>query len=233
MTWAAIVVAAGRGTRFGGPKQLVELAGVPMVAWSVRAFASMPEIAQIVIVTEEEWVEPMRGLAEKFAPNRGTIVVRGGASRQASVRCGIDALPAACDAVLVHDGARPLVRPDDVRAGMRAVRVGRGAVLAAPVVDTIKIVDPSTMLVKSTLDRRELWSAQTPQFAMRGDLERAHANAERSELEATDDVALLEAIGIEVTVVPAAAENFKVTHPHDVARAHALLRERLESPVSR
>lgn len=228
MMWGAIVVAAGRGMRFGGPKQFVELAGLPMVGWSLRTFEAMPEIADIAIVTEEEWLGPMRELARAIVPSHACTIVAGGPTRQASVLLGLRALPPRCNAVLIHDGARPLLRSADVRAAMREVRPGWGAVLATPVVDTIKIVDPATMLVQRTLNRGELWSAQTPQAAMRRDLERAHAHAERANVEATDDVALLEAIGIDVVAIAASAENFKVTHPHDVARAEALLRERLE-----
>ncbi len=223
MNWAAIIVAAGRGTRFGRPKQLVELRGRPMLAWSLAAFASMDEIAEIAIVTEPEWIDAMSILARNLASQQATTVVAGGPTRQASVRCGLAALGIECDAVLVHDGARPLVRPQDVRAGMREVRTGRAAVLAAPVVDTIKVVDPRTMLVRHTLDRAELWAAQTPQFAMRDEMIRAHEHAERAGLDATDDVALLEAIGVEVAIVPSSGENFKVTHPDDAARAEALL----------
>lgn len=224
MTWGAIVVAAGRGTRFGGPKQLIDLGGRPMLAWSLETFASMDEIGALVVVTEPQWLDAVGALLREIAPRCEHRVVRGGATRQASVRCGLDALPALCEAVFVHDGARPLVRAGDVRAGMQHVRAGRGAVLGAKVVDTIKVVDPQTMRVKTTLDRDELWAAQTPQFAMRGELLRAHEHAEREGLEATDDVALLEAIGVEVVVVPASAENFKVTHPGDVARAVVHLR---------
>jgi 2-C-methyl-D-erythritol 4-phosphate cytidylyltransferase len=219
MKWGAVVVAAGRGTRFGGPKQLIDLGGRPMLAWSLMTFASMEELAAIVVVTEPQWLDPVRALLDEIAPRCVHAVVRGGATRQASVRCGLDALPPSCDALFVHDGARPLVRADDVRAGMREVRSGRGAVLGARVVDTIKIVDPATMLVRATLNRDELWAAQTPQFALRDELARAHEHAERGAIEATDDVALLEAIGVDVVVVPASAENFKVTHPGDVARA--------------
>jgi 2-C-methyl-D-erythritol 4-phosphate cytidylyltransferase len=223
MNWGLVIVAAGRGTRFGRPKQLVDIGGRPMLAWSLQTFASMPEIASIVVVTESDWLEDVRTLCARLAPDRTVRVVEGGATRQASVRCGLDALLPSCDAVLIHDGARPLVRADDVRAGMREVRPGRGAVLAAPVIDTIKVVDPQTMLVRQTLERGELWAAQTPQFAMRDELVQAHDTAASEGLDATDDVALLEAIGVDVAVVPASGENFKITHPGDVARVQGFL----------
>jgi 2-C-methyl-D-erythritol 4-phosphate cytidylyltransferase len=229
--WGAVIVAAGRGTRFGGPKQFVEIAGLPMVGWSLRAFAAMPEIEEIAVATEPQWLERMRELAARVAPARPVSVVSGGASRQHSVLHGLRAIAASCDAVLVHDGARPLVKADDVRAGMREVHPGRGAVLAAPVVDTIKVVDAASMIVSKTLDRSQLWAAQTPQFATREDLLRAHAHAGGAGVDATDDVALLEAIGVEVVVVPAGSENFKVTHLQDVTRAETVIRAR-EKQVS-
>lgn len=223
MTWGCVIVAAGRGTRLGAPKQFIELAGLPMVGWSLRTFAGMDAIEEVVIVTEPMWLDRMRELARTIAGNRRCVVVEGGPTRQASVSNGLAALSRACDAVLIHDGARPLVAARDVLAGMREVRPGRGALLASPIVDTVKVVDEVTHRVKATLDRSELWGAQTPQFANRADLERAHETALRTGMEATDDVALLEAIGVEVVVVPASAENFKITLPDDLARAEALL----------
>jgi 2-C-methyl-D-erythritol 4-phosphate cytidylyltransferase len=223
MNWGAVVVAAGRGTRFGRPKQLIEIGGRPMLAWSLQTFAAMPEIASLVVVTERDWLDDVRALTARVITDRNVRVVVGGATRQASVRCGLDALSSNCEAVLIHDGARPLIRADDVRAGMDEVRPGRAAVLAAPVVDTIKVVDPQTRLVQRTLERSELWAAQTPQFAMRDELLRAHDAAAAIGLQATDDVALLEAIGIDVVVVPVSGENFKVTHPGDIARAQGFL----------
>ena len=228
MIWAALIVAAGRGTRFGRPKQFVEVAGLPLVGWSLRTFGTMPEIAEIAIATEEEWIEPMRTLAVQLAPHHAVTVVGGGATRQQSVHRALTSLSTNANAVFVHDGARPLVRAHDVREGMSAVARGRAAVLAAPVVDTIKRVDPATMTVRETLARGELWAAQTPQFAMRNDLLRAHAQAQKAGIDATDDVALLEALGIDVAVVASTSENFKVTNPEDVLRAQTLLRERLE-----
>lgn len=226
MKWAAVIVAAGSGRRFGGPKQLVDVAGLPMAAWSIRAFAAMPEVADVVVATEPESIEPMRELLRRFAHARESRVVRGGATRQGSVREGLGAICEDCDGVLIHDGARPLVLEGDVRAGIREVRAGRASVLAAPVVDTIKSVDPVSRRVIATLDRATLWAAQTPQFATVADLRTAHERARLAGLEATDDTALLEAIGVEVIAVPATGENFKVTLPEDVARAAAILRRR-------
>lgn len=222
MRWAAVIVAAGRGTRFGGPKQLVEIAGLPMVAWSVRTFSAMDEIGEIVVATEAESIAPMRDLFATLVPS-GVRVVRGGATRQQSVAAGLDAVGPECEGVLVHDGARPLVLADDVRAGMQTVRPGRAALLAAPIVDTVKRVKAGSFRVAETIDRATLWAAQTPQFAFALDLRAAHERARREGVDATDDAALLEANGVEVVVVPASGENFKVTLAQDVARAEALL----------
>ncbi|MDQ2992618.1 MAG: 2-C-methyl-D-erythritol 4-phosphate cytidylyltransferase [Candidatus Eremiobacteraeota bacterium] len=227
MSWAAAIVAAGRGTRLGRPKQLIDVAGIPLAGWAMRSLATMPEIVDVVIVTDPEFIDAMRELAQQIFGARSLRVVIGGATRQASVKCALDVLPARCTHVLVHDGARPLVRARDVRAGMAKVAAGRGAVLATPVVDTIKIVDPRTMTVVETLPRGALWAAQTPQFATRADFERAHAEAAVGGIEATDDVALLERIGVEVAIVPSSGENFKVTVEEDLVRAELLLREGL------
>ncbi|HZX67886.1 MAG TPA: 2-C-methyl-D-erythritol 4-phosphate cytidylyltransferase [Candidatus Elarobacter sp.] len=226
MTWGAIVVAAGHGTRFGRPKQLIAIAGRPMVAWSIDAFASMAEIAELVVVTEPEHVEAMQQLADERVIHGSVTVVRGGATRQASARAGLDALSEDVTAVLVHDGARPLVRTADVRDGMRPVRPGIASLLAAQIVDTVKVAGPDGKVTR-TLDRSELWVAQTPQFAMLADLRRAHADAaRRGETAVTDDAALLERAGCDVLLVPANHDNFKVTVPEDLTRAEAVLRER-------
>ena len=159
----------------------------------------------------------------RYFPQGTVHVVRGGATRQQSVYEGLNAVMHVCEGVLVHDGARPLVTGVDVRAGMREVRAGRAALLATPVVDTIKNVDPATLRVTATLDRATLWAAQTPQFALATDLRAAHDRARREGVDATDDAALLERIGIEVVVVPSSNENFKVTLPSDVERASRVI----------
>ena len=231
MRWGAVIVAAGRGERFGGPKQLVDVAGRPLVAWSIATFGSMPEIVDLVVATEPEHAEAMRDLARRYAPRLEARVVHGGPTRQESVRLALAALADRCSAVLVHDGARPLVLSVDVRAGMRVVRPGVASLLAQPVVDTIKVVDPGREVVMRTLDRATLWAAQTPQFATVPDLRRAHADAHKHGVGATDDAALLERAGLDVVVVRASNENFKVTAPADRERAEAILVARGALPV--
>ncbi|HMD03069.1 MAG TPA: 2-C-methyl-D-erythritol 4-phosphate cytidylyltransferase [Candidatus Baltobacteraceae bacterium] len=226
MKFCAIIVAAGRGVRFGRPKQMVEAAGRPLIAWSIAVFGAIRELDDLVIATEEEHIEGMQRLAATWAARLKAQVVRGGATRQASVRNALAAVPASCDAVFVHDGARPLVLAEDVRAGMELVRPGTAALLASPVVDTIKVVPPGTRAVARTLERDELWAAQTPQFGTLADLRRAHESAQWEQVEATDDAALLERIGVEVLVVPASGDNFKVTLRGDRDLAETILRER-------
>jgi 2-C-methyl-D-erythritol 4-phosphate cytidylyltransferase len=180
----------------------------------------MSEIERIVVVTEREWLVEMREAVN--AVSRGAIdVVEGGRTRQESVRAGL-AAAGRCDAVLVHDGARPLVRAEDVRSAMAQVRSGRGAILASPAVDTVKIVDPATRLVRETPDRQNLWMAQTPQLATREDFVRAHKSAVADGFEGTDDAMLLERIGVEVVALASSGENFKITTPEDLLRAGAL-----------
>ncbi|MBV8151706.1 MAG: 2-C-methyl-D-erythritol 4-phosphate cytidylyltransferase [Candidatus Eremiobacteraeota bacterium] len=223
-SWGAILVAAGRGTRLGRPKQLLEIAGKPMLAWSLETFVAMAEIDAIVVAVEPDIMEATRELAKQIGRGRACeiAVVTGGATRQHSVRSGLDALPGRCTHVLVHDGARPNVRAEHVRRGMAVVAPGVGALLATPVVDTVKQLDAAGKVVR-TLDRTWLWTAQTPQFATVADLRRAHREAERRAIEATDDATLLERAGFDVIAVEGDPENFKVTVASDLRRAEAVL----------
>jgi 2-C-methyl-D-erythritol 4-phosphate cytidylyltransferase len=225
-SWSAIVVAAGRGTRFGRPKQLLEIAGTPMLAWSVRTLAEMPEIDSVIVVTEGEWLNEIAAVAQNAGGTKCSAVVPGGATRQASVYEGLGAVAEGCDAVLVHDGARPLINAEVVRSGMQITGDGFACLLAVPVVDTVKIVEPLSRIVKETSPRERLWAAQTPQFATLADMRLAHEAARRDHFAATDDAMLLERVGVTVQIVPGSPDNFKVTLPEDLARAEDILRRR-------
>lgn len=220
----ALILAAGRGERLGGPrpdrpKALVELAGRPLLQWSVDALEAVEEIERIVVALP----------AGATAPP-GTLGVRGGAVRSESVRLALRAAGAGSDsdAVLVHDAARPLLTPvlvTRVLAALTPDSSGGGpdaAIAAAAVTDTVKRVDDDRR-VRETLDRSELWAVQTPQVFRRGALERALDVSDEVLASATDDAWLIERAGGSVVVVEAPRENLKVTTTLDLALAELLL----------
>jgi 2-C-methyl-D-erythritol 4-phosphate cytidylyltransferase len=202
----AIVVAGGSGSRFGAPKQFADLGGRPLVAWSLETARLACEGVVLVV--------PANSPSNSWAADR---VVPGGATRSASVRAGLAAVPDDADIIAVHDAARPLARLDLWTAVLDAVKAGAdGAIPASAVVDTVKEVGPDGHLV--TLDRSRLVAVQTPQ-AFRGELlRRAHHAAS----DATDDAALVEAAGGRVVLVEGPPDNLKVTSPSDLILAAAL-----------
>jgi 2-C-methyl-D-erythritol 4-phosphate cytidylyltransferase/2-C-methyl-D-erythritol 2,4-cyclodiphosphate synthase len=209
-TWA-VVVAAGAGTRFGAPKQWAPLAGRRVLDWAVAAVRSAPSCDGVVLVVPAADV----GTPAVRAVAGVDVVVGGGATRSASVRAGLAALPATATVVVVHDGARPLARPALLEAVVAAVRAGADAALpATPVTDTVKRV-AGDGVVTGTVDRTDLVAVQTPQAFARAALVRAHAG----DPEATDDAALVEAIGGRVVVVAGDPENLKLTDAGDLAVA--------------
>jgi 2-C-methyl-D-erythritol 4-phosphate cytidylyltransferase len=218
-----VVVAAGRGTRFGGetPKQYQPIAGVPMVLRAVRPFVAHPDVAQVALVLPPADAEAppafLRGIA-----GAGLVVVAGGAERSDSVAAGLRALGPACTVVLVHDAARPFVGRAVIDAVIAHARAGEGAVAAVRVSDTLKqaAADDATRVAR-TVPRDGLWRAQTPQGFPRAVLERAYAAA-RGEGSATDDAALVERTGVSVRLVPDSPRNMKVTTSEDLALAELL-----------
>jgi 2-C-methyl-D-erythritol 4-phosphate cytidylyltransferase/2-C-methyl-D-erythritol 2,4-cyclodiphosphate synthase len=217
MRIAALILAAGSGTRFGSatPKQFVALGGVPIVARAARAFAAHPRIDRVMLVGP---VESLAAACPDF-PKAG--LVPGGATRQDSARAGLEALAAAPpDAVLIHDAARPLVPARVIDAVCDALAGGAEAVLPAlPVTDTLKRAEAA--VVTETVPREGLWRVQTPQGFRFGAILAAHRAVARQSL--TDDGAVAEAAGMTVRLVPGSEENLKVTTPDDLARAEALL----------
>jgi 2-C-methyl-D-erythritol 4-phosphate cytidylyltransferase len=207
----ALIVAAGRGERLGsdGPKAFVRLGGRPMIEWSIEALAAVCE--QVVVALPPGVHAPA-----------GTLGVPGGAERSLSVRAALAA--SLGEPVLVHDAARPLVTPELAQACLDALaaRDLDAAIAAAPVTDTIKEAG-ADQLVRRTLDRSRLWAIQTPQAFRREALERALAQPDDVVAAATDDAALVEALGGSVGIVEAAQENLKVTTPLDLALAERLL----------
>lgn len=204
-----IVVAAGVGARFGGPKQLMPLGDGRVLDYAIAAAAETSDGVVVVVPPGADW-------------EVGAIrTVEGGATRSASVRCGLAAVPAECDIVVVHDAARPLAGAALFRSVIDAVRQGAdGAVPGATIADTVKRVDGDRVV--ATESRDTLVTVQTPQAFRALVLREAHAH----DREGTDDAAVVEAIGGRVVVVAGPRDNLKITEPEDLARAEALIRER-------
>lgn len=219
MTVAAIVAAAGRGERMGDevPKALLLLAGEPLIVHAVRALRAARSVTELVVAAPPARVEQFARLLAAY----DLVVVPGGAQRQDSVRAALAALSADVDLVLVHDAARALAPAALAEAVILALRGGADAVIPVlPVADTVKRVASNRVI--DTLERTDLRIVQTPQGFRRELLERAHAGPAA----ATDDAALVEALGQPVVTVPGADEAFKVTRPFDLLVAEAVLRGR-------
>jgi 2-C-methyl-D-erythritol 4-phosphate cytidylyltransferase len=211
----ALIVAAGSGERLhaGRPKALVELAGRPLVQWSIDALAEVAGIERIVVA-----------LPPGTSPPSGVTAVDGGAVRSDSVRRAL-AVAGGGDPVLVHDAARPLLTAElaeRVIAALARDRDADAAIAAVPVTDTVKRVDGAGT-VSETLERSELWAVQTPQVFRRAALERALDVSEEELARATDDAWLIERSGGKVIVVRASDENLKVTTPLDLQVAELVL----------
>jgi 2-C-methyl-D-erythritol 4-phosphate cytidylyltransferase len=221
----AIVVAAGRGLRFGSelPKQYVPIGGVPIVLRALRAFTSHPEVVHAVLVLPPPDVEHPPEFIRDLSASSALSIVAGGSHRGNSVRAGLATLGPECGVVLVHDGARPFVDRRIIDAVIGHARRGDGAVPAVPLSDTLKEVsadDPTR--VTRTRPRARLWRARTPQGFPRDMLEKAHTRAARLGHRATDDAALVEAMGFTVRLVPDYSNNIKITTPEDLALAELL-----------
>jgi len=189
----------------------------PLLAYAVAAFETCPAIARIVLVVTEDKLAQARALVEEHHFGKVSCVVAGGARRQDSVRAGLDAI-GACDYVIVHDGARPLVTPPLIEEALAAARETGASCCAIAVPDTVKEVADG--YIARTLDRATLMLAQTPQ-AFRYDLLMDAHN--RSSGNATDDALLVEALGVRVRIVSGSTRNIKVTTPDDLALARKLI----------
>jgi 2-C-methyl-D-erythritol 4-phosphate cytidylyltransferase len=216
---AVVVPAGGAGERMGGDrrKQYLELAGEPILLRSLRVFLDHPDFHWIVVaLPAEDMASP-----PLFLP-QGVTVVAGGATRGDSVRFGLDAVPDSAAVVLVHDAARPLVTRAVVDRVLAAAATGVGAVAAVPVADTLKRVDQEGRVVE-TVERSNLWQAQTPQGFPRDMIVDAYRRAGEQGVTGTDDAGLVERYGGRVVVVAGDPGNLKVTRPEDLEMAETLL----------
>lgn len=222
-----VIVAAGRGERYGDSgKVLAHADGRPLLAWSLDAAIATATAAEIVVVCGEHTRDQIASLVGEADGSLPVRVCTGGAARQDSVRAGLEAFSTGVEVAVIHDAARPLATPamfDDVAL---SARERGGAIIAAPVTDTIKQVAGDRIV--RTIPRETLGAAQTPQAFRLDVLSDAMARAQATGKVFTDEAALLEWAGVPVVVRPGRAANLKVTVPEDLLLVEALLRARRE-----
>jgi 2-C-methyl-D-erythritol 4-phosphate cytidylyltransferase len=229
MRVSAVVAAAGAGRRIGGAivKTYLPIAGRPLILRTLDRIFSTPVVNQAVVVAAGEEVERCAALlrADAGLSDRSWLLAIGGATRQHSVRRGLEKVGADTDVVIVHDGARPFVSAALIERCVGAAVEKGAAVAGLPVRDTIKNVSAGGW-VQATPDRGSLWEIQTPQAFRRDIIVAAHEKAARDGVEASDDAMLVERMGTPVFVVNGERLNFKITVPEDVWLAELIIRER-------
>ncbi|MBP1996453.1 2-C-methyl-D-erythritol 4-phosphate cytidylyltransferase [Paenibacillus eucommiae] len=212
-----IIVAAGKGSRMRSEesKQYMQLGGRPILVHTLQLFQNIQQIGSIVLVVGEADLERCSQYITEYAFTKVKHVLAGGKERQDSVYKGLGALSGETEWVLVHDGVRPFVAPEQVLSCWHKAMQEEAAVLAVPVKDTIKIVDEAGQ-IQSTPDRRSLWAIQTPQAFRFSLLLEAHERANVDGFVGTDDAMLVERMGVPVHVVEGDYYNIKITTPEDL-----------------
>ncbi len=207
-------------------KLLLTLLGKPLLAWTLLAAEEARDISWIGIMGQIADQPDFKAILAELSLSKPVQLILGGETRQESVYNGLQALPAAAELVLIHDGARCLATPQLLDRCAAALLDCPGLIAAVPVKDTIKVVN-ETGIIQDTPDRRQLWAAQTPQGFEVQLLKQCHNQGRDSGWEVTDDAALFERCGLPVRIVEGEETNLKVTTPVDLAIAEFILRQRL------
>lgn len=230
---SAIIVAAGKGTRMQNrrPKQYLLLADLPILAHTLRVFHDCERIGQINLVVPQNDVEYCRRhILKRITPPRNINLIAGGDRRQVSVYNGLQQIDANSRIVVIHDGVRPFVQPDQLRACIDGAREFGACILGIPAHDTLKQVDQLGRIV-GTVTRDTIWLAQTPQAFDRDLIKKAHDQARSDGYEGTDDASLVERLGKTVMILPGSRSNLKITDKEDLIIARALLDAQTEYPA--
>ena len=225
VTSSVIIAAAGSSSRMEGRDKLwTPLAGRITLARTIDVFEASHVIKHIVLVLNSERLDDTIRLCQQEGWRKITSIVEGGNRRQDSVRSGLDSLTKLAPTtqwVMIHDGARPLVSPDILEAGLKTAQECNAAIAAVPVKDTIKQVEQGW--ISSTLDRSQLWAIQTPQVFSFPLIQHAYQTVP-FEQEFTDDAALLEHLGTRVAIFKGSYRNIKITTQEDLLIAEVLIK---------
>ena len=222
---SAIIVAAGQSRRMGGDtsKQFILIDGVPVIVRTLKAFEIAERIREVVIAARQEDIPQMYALIQDYEITKVKQIITGGETRQESVFRAIAQVDENADFLAIHDGARPLIRPQEIDLAVSAAVEHGAAALGVPVKDTVKQVDADGKIV-DTPERSTLWAVQTPQVFSRALYLRAAEQAGEAAAQLTDDCQLIERTGAPVYLLRGAYANLKITTPEDVFAAEGILR---------
>ncbi|MCK5125400.1 MAG: 2-C-methyl-D-erythritol 4-phosphate cytidylyltransferase [candidate division Zixibacteria bacterium] len=221
---SAIIVAGGSGERFGGkvPKQYQLVAGKPLLTWTIERFEKASTIDEIVIVVAEDFLLYVNNqVVNPFDLKKVVKIVPGGENRTESVYKGLKSLPISTGFAAVHDAVRPLVKPEDINLVVSEAKNHRAAILGRPVTETIKRAQDGMIL--ATVDRENLFIAETPQVFQFDLLIEAYENGIANKRLLTDDAAMVEAYGFKVKVVNSTGPNPKLTTVEDMDFINTML----------
>ncbi|MBO6523392.1 MAG: 2-C-methyl-D-erythritol 4-phosphate cytidylyltransferase [Balneolaceae bacterium] len=227
---AVIIPAAGSGSRMGArvPKPFLKLRGVSILEHTIRAFARVDEVDQIIVSTSSEWIIEVKTILENFKGEVKSLdVVVGGKERQDSIYNAFSKISVEIDLIAVHDAVRPFICKELIKECCETASAVGGAIVAVPAKDTIKKVNID-LVINSTPDRSDLWQAQTPQIFQKNLLIEAYDSAIQEKFMGTDDASLVERIGGVVKIIEGDRRNLKITYPIDLKVAELILDERGE-----
>lgn len=223
---SAVVLAAGRSSRMGQDKILLRIGDLPVIVHTLKAFETIPEITEVIVVTREDLIPEIAGLAKIFDLQKVKKIVRGGSSRVESARIGTLEADANAQLIAIHDGARPFVTEQVIHNAVSKAAETGAAAPAIPVNDTIKVANDG--LVEYTPDRLTLFAVQTPQVFDASLIRAALQKALDDGSEITDDCSAVERLGMKVTLTAGDERNIKLTTPMDMRYAEIMLEEALQ-----
>ncbi len=220
----AVIVAAGKSERMGTgtDKAFLNLGPKPVLAWSLLAFERCPDVDQIVVVVRKDQIVATKALTRMFGISKIRTVVSGGTKRQDSVMNGLKEVDSDTRIVVIHDGARPCVKPETITETIKLAKRAGAAVVGCHIWDTVKVVEKGTT-VSRTEDRSKLWGVQTPQAFNASLIRKAYAEVAAKKLEVTDDASAVELLGEPVKIYETNMPNLKITTVEDLQMAAAVV----------
>lgn len=230
---AAIVLAGGSGSRMGSDvtKQMMTLAGKPLIIYSLLAMEACDYIDEVILVAKADEVALYPPMLEEYGIRKVTHIVEGGDTRQASVLKGFEMIPDKADHIAIHDGARPLITPTQIKSIVLAAYDYKAAAAAAPAKDSVKVANISGM-IDYTVDRKTVWLMQTPQVFYANLYRASIYTASKDKFIGTDDTEVAEHAGFSTKLIDTGYENIKVTTPVDLLLAEVILEQRAKEKTN-